>query len=136
MSGVTLLASVRCAIRKPWVIFASLAVLSFAAWSVWSTTEVVSARDGRRAEAQNARAYICEKVNELPDKLGRLLSLAERRRQILGPTTTVVRPPDLTAEEAAELSRLDAEIARLTADLGRPIDCSIAATGTTIGRRP
>lgn len=133
---MSLFASFRCTVRKPWVIFASLAVLAFAGWSVWSTTSVVEARNDRRNEAQEARAYLCEKVNELPGKLGTIIALAERRRELVGPTTTIAPPPDLTPEEAVELARLQDEIARLTEDLGRPIDCRLAATGTTLAGRP
>ena len=86
--------------------------------------------------AQEARAYLCEKVNELPGKLGTIIALAERRRELVGPTTTIAPPPDLTPEEAVELARLQDEIARLTEDLGRPIDCRLAATGTTLAGRP
>lgn len=133
MSG---LASIRCAVRKPWVIFASLAVLAFAVWSVWSSVSIVEARNERRAEAQEARSYLCGKVNELPNKLARLLVLSDQRRALTGATTTTVVPPVLSPAERARLEEINAEIARLTRDLGEPIDCALASTGTTTTTTP
>lgn len=93
-------------------------------------------RQQRQADARAARLYLCEKINELPAKIGRALALTEQRRQIIGPTTTVP-PADLTPDEQAQLNQITAALAAVVADLGRPIDCGVASTGrtsTTTGR--
>ena len=85
---------------------------------------------GDRVDARREfRRELCVKVNELPAKIGRALTLTEQRRQIIGPTTTLP-PVDLTPDKQAELNRVNAELADVVADLGRPVEgCGRVAEG-------
>lgn len=115
----------------------ALLLAAFLGWVIWSSIGLVHSSAERRArisDAQAARAYLCDKVNEIPAKIARALVLSDQLHQIIGPTTTVV-PADLTAEQQAQLSRLRNELADATRDLGTPIDCRIVTTGTSVPGR-
>lgn len=91
--------------------------------------------DSRIEDRREFRVELCVKVNELPSKIARALMLSERRRHIIGPTTTLP-PADLTPEEQAELNRIIAEMAEVVTDLGRPVKgCDITGTTATTTRR-
>jgi hypothetical protein len=89
----------------------------------------------RVSEAREGRRYLCDRVNALPTKIARALTLSDQIRQITGPTTTIL-PSDLTDGERLQVAQLRAELADALADLGHPIDCQVAVTGTTTTTRP
>jgi hypothetical protein len=105
----------------PLVALLAVAVMGF---STWAALGLAHDRNQRRAASEHSRLYLCEKSNELPIKIARVLALA----QPIVPTTTTTIP---IADE--ELRQRDAErrrqLAEALKDLGRVDDCRKVVAG-------
>lgn len=134
MTRVQKLAS--CLKKHWWLVLVALGVIAFTAWAIWSAIELVHARDERVQAGREGRTYICNKVNEVPDKIAKVIRISGELQAMTGVTTTTISLAELSPEAQERVRAKQVELQEAVRALGEKADCSVAALGSTATTTP
>lgn len=125
-----------CLKKHWWLVLVALGVIAFTAWAIWSAIELVNARDERVQAGREGRTYICNKVNEVPDKIATVIRISGELQTMTGVTTTTISLAELSPEAQERVRAKQVELQEAVRALGEKADCSVAALGSTATTRP